>query len=54
MPPAPGSSFTVKLGGTLARLFGQAKEVELLPTDVQQIENGEVRLARDKEDLVPS
>ena len=46
--------FTVKLGGTLARLFGQAKEIELLPTDVQQIENGEVRLARDKEDLVPS
>jgi sporulation protein YlmC with PRC-barrel domain len=46
--------FTVKVGGTLERLFGKAKEVALLPADVERIEAGEVRLSRDREDLVPS
>jgi len=44
--------FKVKLGGALERLFGAATEVELLPADVEEIADGEVRLARDKDELI--
>jgi sporulation protein YlmC with PRC-barrel domain len=43
--------FTVRLGGPLARLFGRAQPIELLPSDVEHVEDGAVRLARDKEDI---
>ena len=45
--------FTVKIGGTLERLFGTAKEVGLLPTGIQRIETNAARLTRGKQDRVP-
>ena len=43
--------FTVKLGGALGRLFGQAKAIDLSPDDIARIEDGTVRLARDKDEI---
>jgi len=46
-------SFTVKAGTGLERLFGGSKVAEISREDILRIAEGEVRLAVDREEIVP-
>lgn len=46
-------SFIVKAGAGLERLFGGGKVVEISRDDILRIADGEVRLAVDREEIVP-
>src|SRR5438094_425439 len=53
--PATGAllGFTVKAGASLERLFGGGKLAEISRDDILRIAEGEVRLAVDREEIVP-